>query len=87
LVGNAECSWENPLSIEAKSPRPTAHTRHQTTRNNFPLSETLNNARQVSRSDLVLEPFSTELVVSLTGQIDRYMTVNNDPFQTSAPLM
>jgi hypothetical protein len=28
LVWNAEYSWEYPLLIEAKSPRPTAHTRH-----------------------------------------------------------
>ena len=26
LVSVVECSWENPLSIEAKSPQPTAHT-------------------------------------------------------------
>jgi putative DNA primase/helicase len=29
LVWNAEYSWKNPLSIEAKSPRLTAHTRRQ----------------------------------------------------------
>ena len=33
MVWNAECSSECPLSIEAKSPRPTAHTRHQNPRN------------------------------------------------------
>ena len=32
-VWNAECSSENPLSTEAKSPRPTAHTQHLKPRN------------------------------------------------------
>jgi hypothetical protein len=35
-----ECSWENPLSIEAKSPRPTAHTRHHKTRNKSQIGTT-----------------------------------------------
>jgi hypothetical protein len=35
LVWIAECSSECPLSIEAKSPRPTAHTQHQNPCNKF----------------------------------------------------
>jgi hypothetical protein len=38
LVRNAECSWEYPLSIEAKSPRLIAHTRHQSPCNKSLLS-------------------------------------------------
>jgi len=34
-VWNAECSWENPLSIKAKSPQPTAHTQHPKPHNIF----------------------------------------------------
>jgi hypothetical protein len=40
LEWTAECSWENPLSIEAKSPRSTAHTQHLKSRNKSHLSAT-----------------------------------------------
>ena len=55
LVSVVECSWEDPLSIEAKSPRPTAHTRHQNPRNIFLPTATADTSA-ISRSDLVLGP-------------------------------
>jgi hypothetical protein len=40
LVWNAECSWEYPLSAEAKSPRSTAHTQLHKKRNKSLLNAT-----------------------------------------------
>lgn len=53
------CSWENPLSIEAKSPQSTAHRSYQTIRKLIAFNKALSSTRQISRSDFVLEPFST----------------------------
>jgi hypothetical protein len=64
-----ECSWENPLSIEAKSPQPTAHTQLHKTRNKSHLSTTPKTSA-ISRSDLVLEPLLTDVVTSIKGGFD-----------------
>ena len=58
LVSVVECSSECPLSIEAKSPQPTAHTQLHKTRNKSQISITPKTSA-ISRSDLVLGPFLT----------------------------
>ncbi|MBL4811371.1 MAG: hypothetical protein JKX69_03190 [Rhodobacteraceae bacterium] len=53
LVSVVECSWEYPLSIEAKSPRPTAHTQPHKTRNKSQITSTPKTSA-ISRSELGL---------------------------------
>jgi hypothetical protein len=49
LVWNAECSWECPLLIEAKSPRSTAHTQLHKTRNIFLSTETADTSAPIAK--------------------------------------
>ena len=63
MLWNAECSWECPLSVEAKSPRPTAHTRLQKTRNKSLFSATL------ATSAPIAERFSARAEISLHVQM------------------